>query len=63
MLRRMKRLIMRNAAEAVCWGLIVQRGVVIMRIQIQYSKTFEMLMMFFNDNLKIAIVLFFMSFS
>jgi hypothetical protein len=41
----------------------VQRGVVIMRIQIQYSKTFEMLMMFFNDNLKIAIVLFFMSFS
>ncbi len=50
MLRRMKRLITRNAAEAVCWGLIAQRGVVIMRIQIRYSKTFEMLTMFFNDD-------------
>jgi len=63
MLRRMKCLIMRNAAEAVCWGLIVQRGVIIMRIQIRYNKTFEMLTMFFNDDLKIAIALFFMPFS
>jgi hypothetical protein len=31
-----------------------------MRIQIQYNKTFEMLTMFFNDDLKIAIELFFM---
>jgi len=63
MLRRMKRLITRNATKTVCWGLIMQRGVVIMRIQIRYSKTFEMLTMFFNDNLKIAIKLFFMPFS
>ncbi len=34
-----------------------------MRIQIRYSKTFEMLTMFFNDDLKIAIELFFMPFS
>ncbi len=34
-----------------------------MQIQIRYSKTFEMLTMFFNDDLKIAIELFFMPFS
>jgi hypothetical protein len=34
-----------------------------MRIQTWYSKTFEMLTMFFNDDLKIAIELFFMPFS